>query len=172
MATSAPLSILPRFSSSKAWLRALELTAPIVKNPLRIFPNVIEEQAMETPDAPALLSASECLSYRELSRRANQYTRWALGQGLGKGDTVGLIMPNRPEYLAIWLGISRTGCAVALLNTHLTGPSLAHCLNIVAPKHVIAAAALIERMPDLTTAPTIWVHGPGHGGLVRHRRGN
>jgi fatty-acyl-CoA synthase len=31
---------------------------------------------------------------------------------------------------------------VALLNTNLTGLSLAHCINIVAPKHIIVAAEL------------------------------
>ena len=34
---------------------------------------------------------------------------------------------------------------MALLNTNLTGTTLAHCINIVAPKHVIVAADLMER---------------------------
>ena len=55
-------------------------------------------------------------------------------QGLAKGETVCLLMPNRPEYMAIWLGITRVGGVVALLNTNLIGPALAHCINIVAPE--------------------------------------
>ena len=51
-------------------------------------------------------------------------------------------MPNRPEYLAIWLGITRVGGVVALLNTNLAGQSLAHCINIAAPRHLIVAAEL------------------------------
>ncbi len=47
------------------------------------------------------------------------------------------MMPNRPEYLAAWLGISRAGGVIALLNTNLTGIALAHCVNIVTPKHII-----------------------------------
>ena len=53
-------------------------------------------------------------------------------------------MPNRPEYMAIWLGITRVGGVVALLNTNLTGPSLAHCINIVAPRHLIVARELMD----------------------------
>ena len=60
-------------------------------------------------------------SYRELAARANRYARWALAQGIAKGDTVCLLMPNRPEFLALWLGITRVGGVVALLNTNLTG---------------------------------------------------
>ena len=133
-------------SAAKAWLRALELTAPIARNPRRIFPSVIEELAEKFGEAPALLSDGSSLSYRALAAQANRYARWALAQGLAKGDTVCLLMPNRPEYLAIWLGITRAGGVVSLLNTNLVGPSLAHCVKIVAPKHVIAAAELVAAL--------------------------
>ena len=93
-------------SAARAWLRGLELTAPIPKNPGRIISTVIEELALRYGDAPALLSDRESLTYRELVERANQYARWALGQGLAKGDVVALLMTNRPEYFAVWLGIA------------------------------------------------------------------
>ena len=124
---------------------------------------MIEELAAEFGEAPALLSDRECLSYRALAQRSNQYARWALAQGLGKGETICLFMPNRPEYLAIWLGLTKVGGVVALLNTNLTGRSLAHCIDIVAPKHIIADSDLVDRLmtalPDVTAAPTIWIHG-------------
>src|SRR5207245_3296694 len=120
----------------KAWSRALALTAPIAARRERTFPIVVEELAGTFGDAPALLSDVERLTYRELAERANRYARWALDRGLGKGDAICLLMPNRPEYLAIWLGITRVGGVAALLNTNLAGPALAHCINVAAPKHV------------------------------------
>ena len=150
-------------SPAKSWLRALELTAPITRNPSRLLSTVIEEFAAHLGEEPALLSDGECLTYRGLSGRANRYARWALDQGIAKGEVVGLLMPNRPEYLAIWLGITSAGAVVALLNTNLTGASLAHCINIVAPKHVIVAAEFVDRLtavlPNLAVAPTTWCHG-------------
>jgi fatty-acyl-CoA synthase len=111
------------------------------------------------------------MTYRALAERTNQCTRWALHHHLGKGDTVCLLMPNRPEYMAIWLGIARTGCAVALVNTNLTGPSLAHSINLVAPKHIIIAAELVDQLisalPDFVHAPRIWVHGTSRSGWDR-----
>jgi fatty-acyl-CoA synthase len=145
------------------WVRALEATAPIAANPRRILPRVIEELAQTRGEAPALLSAHESLTYRALSERANRYARWALAQGLGKGEAVGLIMPNRPEYMAIWLGITSVGGVVSLLNTFLHGAALAHCIESVAPKHVIVAAESCEDMRDglmrLSSRPKIWSHG-------------
>ena len=157
--------------SRRAWLRALELTAPIATTPQRILPTVIEELAARLGAAPALLSEGECLSYRALAERVNRYAHWALERGIGIGDTVALFMPNRPEYLAAWLGTTRVGGVVALLNTNLTGPALAHGLGLVAPRHIIAAAELVEPlMTALGTrrdTPTVWVHGEGHDELPR-----
>src|ERR1700681_1875889 len=153
-------------SAAKAWSRALELTAPIAGNPERILPTIIDELARTCGDAPALLSDRESLTYRGLAERSNRYARWALDQGLAKGETVCLFMPNRPEYMAIWLGITRVGGVVALLNTNLAGSSLAHCINIAGPKHLIVAAELVDRLiavqPHLAGAPTIWIHGAGY----------
>ena len=55
-------------SPAKAWLRALELTAPIARNRDRVLSTVIEELAAQLGDTPALLSDRECLTYRQLSR--------------------------------------------------------------------------------------------------------
>ena len=146
-------------------LRALKMTTPIAKNRTRVFPNVIEELAEKFGDAPALISDRERLSYRMLAERSNRYARWALSQNLAKGDTVCLLMPNRPEYMAAWLGITRAGGVAALLNTNLIGPSLAHCIDIVQPKFIIAATelapTLASAMPHLKSKAQIWAHGDG-----------
>jgi fatty-acyl-CoA synthase len=150
-------------SALRDWVRALEATAPIAGNPQRIFPRVIEELAETRGDAPALLSTHERLSYRALDERANRYARWALEQKLGKGETVCLVMPNRPEYLAIWLGITKMGGVVSLINTNLRGSALTHCLDIVEPKHIIVAAGLCDEVRAaivlMASRPKIWSHG-------------
>jgi len=157
-------------SSAKAWLRALQLTAPIKECPDRIFPTVIDELAAKFGEAPALVSDRECLSYRSLAERSNQYARWALAQGIAKGEAVCLFMPNRPEYMAVWLGITKVGGVVALLNTNLTGPSLAHCIDIVAPRHIIADSELVERL-TAEAGSTIWTYGGEHASYLDHYSG-
>jgi fatty-acyl-CoA synthase len=145
-----------------AW-RSLRTTIPIARHPTRIFPILMEEAAARHADKPALISDTETLTFRALDARANRYARWALAQGLAKGEVVCLLMPNRPEYLAIWLGITRAGGAVALLNTNLTRSSLAHCVDLVSPRHVVVADALLPALaavePQLRSKPKIWVHG-------------
>jgi fatty-acyl-CoA synthase len=150
-------------SPAKAWLRALELTAPIARNRNRILFTVVEQVAEQMQDKPALLSDRETLTYRELVARANQYARWALDEGLQKGDCVCLLMTNRPEYFAIWLGITSVGVVVSLLNTNLVGESLAHCIRIVAPKRIITSSEFADTMdavaPQLDAGPSLWSFG-------------
>jgi fatty-acyl-CoA synthase len=161
------MSILERIKGDVTYLRgalrALKMTTPIAKNPTRIFPVVIDELADKYGDAPALISDRERFSYRALSERANRYARWALRENLGKGDTVCLLMHNRPEYMAAWIGITSVGGVAALLNTNLIGPSLAHCIDIVSPRHIIVAAELADGFatarPLLKTNAVIWSHG-------------
>jgi fatty-acyl-CoA synthase len=155
----------------RAALRTLRKTTHIARNPDRVFPHVIDDLADRFGDKPALLSDRESFTYRVLAERSNRYSRWALAQGVAKGDTVCLLMGNRPEYMAIWLGITRIGGTVALLNTNLSGASLAHCINIVRPKHVIVASELAETFATarmhLATNAAIWSHGEDESGFAR-----
>ena len=107
---------------------------------------MIEELADRYGDAPALISDRERLSYRALAERANRYARWARRENLAKGETVCLLMPNRPEYMAAWIGITSAGGVAALINTNLIGTALAHCIDIVAPKHVVVASRARRRL--------------------------
>jgi fatty-acyl-CoA synthase len=145
--------------------RALKMTTPIARHPKRVFPVVIDELAARYGDAPALLSDRERFSYRELNERSNRYARWARRENLAKGETVCLLMPNRPEYLAVWIGINAAGGVVALINTNLIGPSLAYCIDIVSPKHIIIAAELANSFasawPLLKSNAKLWSHGEG-----------
>jgi fatty-acyl-CoA synthase len=152
-----------RPSAAKAWLRALELTAAIGRNPTRTLAVMFADLAQQFGDAQALISERETLTYRGLAARANRYARWALAQGLRRGERVALMMPNRPEYMAIWLGITQVGGVACLVNTNLMGASLAHSIAIVEARHIIVdaglAAAVVEALAHLAARPTVWSHG-------------
>ncbi|MEA2904930.1 MAG: fatty-acyl-CoA synthase [Alphaproteobacteria bacterium] len=163
---SAETNVVPETRAvANGWLRALEMTAPIARSPTRILPAVIDDLADRFVDAPALISDHGSLSYRALADRSHGYARWALRHGLVKGDVVCLLMPNCPEYLAFWLGITRVGGIVSLLNTNIVGASLAHCVDIVAPKHIIVGkellAAFAGARPHLASTAKVWSHGDG-----------
>jgi fatty-acyl-CoA synthase len=159
-----------RLPPARTWLRAIELTSDIEANPNRIFSDVIDAWSVRTPDRLALISKTQSFTYEVLSERINRYARWAMINGVGAGDTVCLLMPNGPEYLAAWLGITKVGGVVALINTQLVGTSLAHCINVAHARHVIVAASLADVLraaaPHLDPLPKFFVHG-GEDGAAR-----
>jgi len=157
----------PAPSASKIWLKAIELTARIEALPGRLFADVIDDWAQRQPDRVALITDDASLDYGGLSKRINRYARWARSAGVARGDTVAFIMPNGIDYVAAWLGISRIGGVAALLNTKLVGPSLAHCLDVAKPSHIIVAqeltAMLESATPHLKTQAKVWTHGDARG---------
>ena len=150
---------------ARAWLRALETTAQATRDPERILPRAVIEWARKYGDATALVSDCESFSFRTLEARMNQYSRWALTAAVTSGETVALMMGNRPEYFAIWLGLTQVGAIVALISPDLRGPAVAHALKVAQARRVIAAAECAdicaEAVAALDESIEIWVHGQG-----------
>jgi fatty-acyl-CoA synthase len=153
-------------SANKDWLRALEKTARIEGNPSRTLAHEFDDLAAAKGDAPALISEHETYSFRDLMERSNRYARWAIAHDLRPGDVVCLMMGNRAEYVAIWLGLNRVGVVVALLNTNLASGSLAHCIAIANPCHIIVAneyrTVCESALAQSGIAAKMFVHGAGN----------
>src|SRR5258708_10247119 len=151
------------------WIRGVERTGCIDGLGVTL-PALIGRLALEFDAAPALESTEATLSYRALAIRCNQYSRWGLAQGLRPGDTVGLMMPNCAEYMAIWLGLTRIGVVVALINNNLAGDALIHSISIVAPRAVIVGSDLASRLvaarARLEPGLSCWGYGHGAQGLA------
>lgn len=155
------LATEPAASVSASWMRALELTSQISRQPDRLLSTVVDEIAQVRANEPALIAEGILVSYEAFAHRMNQYARWAADH-LDPGDVVCLLMPNCPEYLAIWLGITSVGGAVSLLNTNLVGNSLGHCIRAVSPRHIIVSSRyfreLQEALSGITVTLTVWPH--------------
>ena len=154
-----------------SWRRALAKTQNIINNKSLVLPLVVEQVAERFDTPPAFLSERETISYRTLADRSRGYAFWALQQGLKTGDVVCLIMENSPDYMAIWLGLTRVGAIVSLINTNLVGDGLAYSVNLVAPKALIVGIECLDKLDALRTrlGPGIrfWVHGGTPFGLPR-----
>ena len=146
----------------------MTLTARLTRSGARTFSELAEEWAERFGDAPALSSPLETLTYAGLARRIRRYARWAETQGAGPGAVFGLLMRNRPDYLAAWMGVSLTGAATALLNTELPAPALSHCLTASQVRVLIVEPALANvakaACAGLANPPELWVLGACEGG--------
>ncbi|SCY05405.1 long-chain-acyl-CoA synthetase [Desulfoluna spongiiphila] len=105
---------------------------------------VLERQAAKRPSQALIRFEDREVTYLQANELANRYARLFLSRGFAKGDTVALLMGNRPEYLIIHAGLAKIGVVPALVNTNIRGRVLAHALNIVEARAVIVGLELAE----------------------------
>ncbi|VAW13256.1 Long-chain-fatty-acid--CoA ligase [hydrothermal vent metagenome] len=136
---------------------------PILKRPRRTIGDQIADLARRHGDREALIQGQTVLTFADLDARANAYARWAMAQGIVKGDVVALHMGNRPEFMVAWIGLARAGAVVALINTNQVGAGLAHSYRIVAPKAIVLGAemahAFATARDQLDPCPPVWIEG-------------
>ncbi len=147
----------------RAALRTLNRVGDIYKTPDRTFPDMIEELAKSKPGNVAIYFEDRKITFRELDEAANRYARWAMAQGIGRGDVVALLMENRAEYVIAWLGIMKAGAAAALINSNLVKGPLAHSLNISGATHLVLGSELADAyataVDQLERPFTVWATG-------------
>ena len=149
-----------RHSAAADWVRALGRTANINLEGTRTLAIVVDEWAARDPSNAALTGEADSLTYEQLSRLANRCARWALAQGLKKGNRVALLMENEPAFAALWIGLTRVGVVVALLNTRLPDRALTQSIKTAAVRHVIVGASCNDAIPSLLAMDLqVWTYG-------------
>ena len=90
-----------------------------------------DEVAGLYPDNLAMIYQDQTITYRYLQTQSYQVTQWALAQGFSCGQNVGLIMDNKPEFVALFLGLNRIGVAVAMVHPQLKGEAMKSAIGVV-----------------------------------------
>lgn len=159
-------SIGERIAAAATRRRIVRRLADLDLTPNQTLRDEIEEWAAEHGDRPTLLSddRAERLSPTGLAGRAHRWARWTILHGVGRGERVALILANRPERLAAWIGVAETGAVAALLDAALPPEALAAAIAATGAAHVVVDAPLLPRFeaaaPHLTALAAVWVFGP------------
>jgi fatty-acyl-CoA synthase len=121
----------------------------------------LEERAAKGAGQTAIVFEAERWTYGDWNAAANRTAHWAVDQGIGVGETVALLMENRPEFLATWSGLAKVGAITALLNTNLTGKALRHAIAASRAHHLIVGSECLDRFAtvagDLESPVSVWV---------------
>jgi fatty-acyl-CoA synthase len=148
-------------------MRTLNRVKPVSADSTHLSCDDLEDAVNHWRERPALLFEGKTLTYGEFDALANRYAHWASARGLRRGGTVAILLPNRADYVPAWYGFTKIGVSAFLINDHLTGPALAHCLNVADCSHVIVddetVAALEAVRAQLGKSITIWTLGAPQG---------
>ncbi|ANN17189.1 non-ribosomal peptide synthetase [Amycolatopsis orientalis] len=83
----------------------------------RSLPELFAGRVRERPDAPAVVSGGEVLSYAELDQRANRLAHRLLALGLRPEDRVGLAAERSSAFVVAELAIAKAGGVYVPLDT-------------------------------------------------------
>ncbi|XP_023173511.2 long-chain fatty acid transport protein 4 [Drosophila hydei] len=111
--------------------------------------DVFEENVLAHPDKIAVVSDTQRWTFRQVNEHANRVANVLQAQGYQKGNVVGLLLENRAEYVATWLGLSKIGIITPLINTNLRGPSLLHSITVAHCNALIYGEDFAEAIADV-----------------------
>lgn len=100
------------------------------------------------------------MSYGELLDRVSRLTAVLAARGLRRGDRIGLLSRNCPEYLEIELAAANLGIITACLNWRLSERELNYCIELVSPGLLVVEADLTANLPLAAKACPILEIGP------------
>jgi fatty-acyl-CoA synthase len=93
------------------------------------YPAMLARQAGLRPLAPAILTDSRRLSFAELETEARAIAGALAAHGIGRGDRVGILIGNRPEWLVLTFGIGMAGAVAVPFSTWSTRDELRFLLD-------------------------------------------
>ncbi len=102
---------------SRPWYQHFDYwVRPNLNYPRRPLTDILRVAASDVPDKPATTFLGVTLTFAEIKERADKFATALARIGIGKGDRVGVMLPNCPQYVIAVFGILRVGAIVVNIN--------------------------------------------------------
>ncbi len=96
------------------------------------------------------------MTWRQFDDAANRFANLLLGQGIGKGDKVAILIMNCLEWLPIYFGILKTGAVAVPMNYRYTAEEIEYCLKLseagalaFGPEFIGRIESIVDRIPKV-----------------------
>jgi long-chain acyl-CoA synthetase len=110
----SPYAARPWLEHYDYWVR------PHLSYPGRPLSDLLAITAVERPDRPATQFLGAQLTFLDLKQRSDALAASLAGLGIGKGDRVGIMLPNCPQYIIAAFAVLRLGAIVVNINPSYT----------------------------------------------------
>ncbi|MFX1238053.1 MAG: long-chain fatty acid--CoA ligase [Promethearchaeota archaeon] len=132
---------------SKFWVKNYPEHIPTeIKIPeINLF-EILDNTAENHGNRPAIYFLGKRMKYKKLKKLTDKLATALVNLGLKKGDRVGLLMPNFPQYIIAYFGILKAGGIVVPCNTLYKKHELLYQLNDSAAEILITHDAHLEKI--------------------------
>jgi len=123
----------------------------VALSPLRY----LERAAYIYPNHASIIHGKRQISWKETYQRCCQFASQLKQLGIGKNDTVSVLLPNVPAMIEAHFAVPMTGAVLNTLNTRLDAKTIAFMLEhaeskvlLVDPEFVNLAREALSLIPD------------------------
>jgi len=120
----------------------------------------LEDSAEKYPDKPCTIFKGAEISYKEMSKITDQLAAALVDLGVKKGDRVGILIPNTPQFVMAYFAVLKTGGVVVATNPQYTEREIKHQANDSGMKLMILMSnyyELVKRVQPETSISQIIV---------------
>ena len=110
---------------------------------------LLGQTAGRYPDHPAVVFMDSILTYRRLDEYLDRLASALHGLGLAKGDVVGLMLPNSPQFVISFFACQRLGLIVTALNPTYRPLELKHQLGDSGAKALVVLDAVYAQVASV-----------------------
>ena len=123
----------------RPWFRVWRAGVPktVAPFPHQSVFHLLADSAAGFPESTAIAFLGKHLTYRELLREVERFSAVLAGLGVQRGDRVGLLLPNSPQYVIAWYACQRLGAIAVGNNPLYTQRELAHQIKDFSPSVMI-----------------------------------
>lgn len=112
--------------AARPWLKSYDYwVRSQINYPKRSLYEILRRAAVEVPNQPATVFLGAELSYSQIKEQADKFANALHNLGITKGDSVGIMLPNCPQYVIATFAILRLGAIVVNVNPLYTPRELA-----------------------------------------------
>jgi acyl-CoA synthetase (AMP-forming)/AMP-acid ligase II len=111
---------------------------------------VLEHHATRTPDKAITVFEGNATTYGEMAGQAAALAGGLRARGIGRGDVVGLLSYNRPEFLETLFAANYLGAIAMPINWRLAPPEVRYILQHSRAKVLACDEALVDVARDAT----------------------
>lgn len=119
--------------------------------------HLFEQQAQNTPQAPAVVFNDDMLTYRELDRQASNQARQLRKLGVGPEVLVAVELNRSMAMIVAILAIFKAGGAYVPLDPDYPPNRLETMLNDARPRLLLTEKSLISKLPKTNTSPPVQI---------------
>jgi acyl-CoA synthetase (AMP-forming)/AMP-acid ligase II len=105
---------------------------------------VLAHHAARTPDRAITVFEGETTTYGEMADRVAALAGGLHERGVGRGDVVGILSYNSPEFLEVIFAANRLGAIAMPINWRLAAPEVRYILEHAEARVLVCDDALVE----------------------------